>query len=56
MAFNVGDTVKLKSAKAPLMSVFAVPTTTSPNYICVWFRGASREQGTFKEAMLELVP
>jgi uncharacterized protein YodC (DUF2158 family) len=58
-AFKAGDMVQLKSGGPP-MTVDGVPgdrkSTYSPDkrddYLCIWFKGASREQGPFAEYLL----
>ncbi|MGO8184384.1 YodC family protein [Rhizobium leguminosarum] len=48
--FKTGDLVQLKSG-GPAMTVDELSTTT--RYRCVWFKGASREQGVFSEDSLQ---
>lgn len=47
--FKVGEVVQLKSG-GPAMTVDEL--ASSVRYRCVWFKGASREQGTFAEDTL----
>lgn len=57
--FKAGDIVVLKSGGPP-MTVDEVPSdlqgySSLPrgDYLTRWFKGASKEQGTFKEHLLE---
>ena len=52
--FQVGDVVKL-NAGGPDMSVYAEPQQQNEWYRCQWFAGKKLENGSFKEAELELV-
>jgi len=52
-AFNIGDVVQLKSG-GPKMTINSV-RDSSGDYLCVWFRGASKEQGYFKDEVLQKV-
>ena len=47
--FALGDLVQLKSG-GPAMTVAAIG---QDSYLCQWFKGASKEQATFKEAVLQ---
>lgn len=49
-AYNEGDIVQLKSG-GPSMTV--EETLDDGKYRCVWFKGASRELGVFKENTLK---
>lgn len=48
--FKVGDVVKLRSG-GPKMTISAA-RDNSGDYTCVWFKGASREVGYFKDEIL----
>lgn len=54
--FNRGDVVQLRSG-GPAMTVSQLPGEHSyvprSNYCCQWFRGASKEFGTFGEEELQ---
>ena len=57
-AFNHGDVVVLKSGGPP-MTVDRVPAEDglgayADEYLCVWFKGASRETGHFNEHALQV--
>jgi uncharacterized protein YodC (DUF2158 family) len=52
--FAVGDIVKLKSG-GPEMTVRAIPTEHTKQYICQWFAGKKLEQGTFPADSLEQI-
>jgi uncharacterized protein YodC (DUF2158 family) len=49
--YKVGEVVQLKSG-GPAMTVDEL--TSSDRYRCVWFKGASREQGVFSEDTLSV--
>jgi len=57
--FQVGDLVQLKSG-GPGMTVRHVPGKQSANYghekdqyLCEWFKGATRDKGNFEEHVLQ---
>ena len=51
-AFACGDKVVLKSGGPP-MTVDKQPDPLRDFYVCVWFKGASKEVGHFSEHLLE---
>ena len=51
-SFNEGDVVELKSG-GPAMTVLATPKSGDKYYTCVWFKGASREQGRFPASSMK---
>jgi len=55
--FAKGDVVRLKSG-GPAMTVNACPGDETPSgartsYHCIWFKGATRDQHTFEEHLLQ---
>ncbi|MGH0265140.1 YodC family protein [Sinorhizobium meliloti] len=50
--FKPGDVVQLKSGGPP-MTVSDVPKGSATKYICVWFKGASKEQAGFEPHSLK---
>jgi|HubBroStandDraft_3_1064219.scaffolds.fasta_scaffold2442210_1 uncharacterized protein YodC (DUF2158 family) len=55
MAWNIGDTVKLKSG-GPIMTVSRMGREMGHSVVvCVWFEGATKHQGGFPEESLEAV-
>lgn len=54
LKFKVGDIVQLKSG-GPAMTVAKRPEggVYGENYLCQWFKGASKEQGHFVEDILQ---
>jgi uncharacterized protein YodC (DUF2158 family) len=57
--FKRGDLVKLKSG-GPAMTVDHCPSDLSPyngspygNYHCIWFKGATKDNASFEEHLLE---
>jgi len=57
-AFNKGDVVVLKSGGPP-MTVDGVPgermigKKADDDYLCRWFKGATADQGTYGEHLIE---
>ena len=57
-AFKLGDLVQVKSGGPP-MTIDGLPSQTksmsqSPGeYWCIWFKGATRDQGSFGEHLLQ---
>lgn len=57
MAFNVGDTVRLKSG-GPIMTVSQSPASRAgrgTDYRCQWFAGKKLEAGSFEPEQLDAV-
>lgn len=50
--FKAGDIVQLKSG-GPAMTVSEKDQYGKDKYICVWFRGASQERGSFPSDVLK---
>lgn len=50
--FNPGDIVQLKSG-GPAMTVAEENTYEKGEYICIWFKGASKERGSFHGDILK---
>ena len=50
--YSKGDVVELKSG-GPAMTIVSEAEGNSMIYTCVWFKGASREQGRFPEDSLQ---
>lgn len=51
--FKIGDTVQLKSG-GPKMTISSA-RDSQEDYLCMWFKGASREQGYFKDEVLKRI-
>lgn len=55
--FPLGEIVQLKSG-GPAMTISELPDSKSyssnDKYVCQWFKGASKERGTFIEEELQL--
>ncbi|GLS75736.1 YodC family protein [Oharaeibacter diazotrophicus] len=49
--FNAGDIVQLKSG-GPAMTVERPDIYDEGSYICVWFKGSSREMASFRADVL----
>lgn len=52
-SFSPGDIVQLKSG-GPAMTVSEKNTHASGEYYCIWFKGASRERGSFHGDVLKI--
>lgn len=52
LIFKAGDVVQLKSG-GPAMTVAELPKERKSFYVCQWFKGASKERGTFFEHELK---
>ena len=51
-SIEVGDVVSLKSG-GPAMTVAEENTYEKGEYICIWFKGASKERGSFHGDILK---
>jgi uncharacterized protein YodC (DUF2158 family) len=56
--FEAGDMVQLKSGGPP-MTIDAIPDQSrgpynhQDEYLCIWFKGATKDQGHFGEHLLQ---